>query len=835
MNLKNQIEILIEENAEDFTIAKVFKNHIKEHNLSLNDYFLKSAGKDFSVHHAKMYDTLLKLMYKVVIRKAFGNYLPMINTIPIALVALGSYGREQLSVYSDIDLMIAYREIAGYNTKPLIEKLLYLAWDSGFNLGHRVHEVNDLLDASRKDITIKTSLIEARFIGGSIFTWNEVQNEIKAIRFDDQEKFISEKVTEAKERFLKYPQSMQPNIKEGFGGLRDAQLVFWILKVLYNVNSIKNQSVNLFTDEEYRDFRISLEFLFKVRNGLHLITKKKQDKLILDYIPELTKLLKLKNQTVLIKKTLQSMQTIHQFSAITVSKVLRKHRIKKENITLFRSKRFTTNIYICNNKIYTRFNIKPFTLHTLLEFLILLPENITKFDPSFHDLIAKTIIPDKIESNTYMLVKELYNKINIYSIFKVLYDNKILRIIVHPLRKILYLAQFDGYHNYAVDLHSLHCLKALENIRDSRVKIIYDSLDKENKQLLNLIVLIHDSGKGRKEDHSEVGANLFKVYAKHLNLTKDEIDIGVNLIRYHTHMSSLAFKQDIHHDNTVLKFIAKLKTKLKIDMLYILTYADINGVSKSTYSEYNSSLINQLYVNTLELLNRKELITETQKRTRKENSIKKQESFQKLIKIKQKKILNIESNLFFIKHNVLDILQISDIAFDIQNFKYTIQNETFLSIEIYRTIPLNLGYLLSKLSFLNVKEMEIFTLFNNVKYFKINFSDTLNEMELERVKEILEYSFDMNKKFRLSTPSIQEEDIYIDCLHSKSYYQFSINAKNQKGLLAFIMSIFDQENINISTAKIHTVKNKVKDMFLIERSEPLCLKQNTIIKALSVH
>jgi [protein-PII] uridylyltransferase len=237
-------------------------------------------------------------------------------------------------------------------------------------------------------------------------------------------------------------------------------------------------------------------------------------------------------------------------------------------------------------------------------------------------------------------------------------------------------------------------------------------------------------------------------------------------------MSSLAFKQDIHHDNTVLKFIAKLKTKLKIDMLYILTYADINGVSKSTYSEYNSSLINQLYVNTLELLNRKELITETQKRTRKENSIKKQESFQKLIKIKQKKILNIESNLFFIKHNVLDILQISDIAFDIQNFKYTIQNETFLSIEIYRTIPLNLGYLLSKLSFLNVKEMEIFTLFNNVKYFKINFSDTLNEMELERVKEILEYSFDMNKKFRLSTPSIQQEDICIDCLHSKSYYQF---------------------------------------------------------------
>ena len=124
----------------------------------------------------------------------------MKNSIPLALIALGSYGREQLCVYSDIDLMIVYREIPGYNTKEMIEKILYILWDTGLKLGHRVHTVEELFEVSRTDITIKTALLESRFIEGSHFIWIETQNTISQIRHDDITGFMEAKLKEQSQK-----------------------------------------------------------------------------------------------------------------------------------------------------------------------------------------------------------------------------------------------------------------------------------------------------------------------------------------------------------------------------------------------------------------------------------------------------------------------------------------------------------------------------------------------------------------------------------------------------------------------------------------------------------
>ena len=155
----------------------------------------------------------------------------MTNSIPIALVALGSYGREQLCVHSDIDLMIVYKEIPGYNTKEMIEKILYILWDTGLKLGHRVHTVEELVDVSKTDITIKTALIESRFIEGSHFIWVATQNAIAQIRNDDIAGFINLKIEEQNNKHRRFPLTMEPNLKEGVGGFRDANLVFWVGKV----------------------------------------------------------------------------------------------------------------------------------------------------------------------------------------------------------------------------------------------------------------------------------------------------------------------------------------------------------------------------------------------------------------------------------------------------------------------------------------------------------------------------------------------------------------------------------------------------------------------------
>ena len=322
MDLLLQIEDIIENNGSDFELSKLFKQYIKEYKESLDELFKENQGKDFLVKHTKKLDSIITLMYKTVLRRLFGNYLPMKSQIPIAIVALGSYGREQLCVHSDIDLLFVYEEVAGYKTELIIEKLFYLALDAGMKLGHRVHTTKELFSAANEDITIRTSLMEARLITGSPFTWHATQRELNKIRLHNQKEFILAKIEEAQKRRKKYPISMQPNIKEGVGGLRDSQLIFWVAKTIYNVESIKELSGKIFSDEEYREFRVALELLYRVRSALHLITGKQEDKLLLEHIPQVSKMLGFKKQEKFASKVLQAGWRINNFTQIFVKKNL---------------------------------------------------------------------------------------------------------------------------------------------------------------------------------------------------------------------------------------------------------------------------------------------------------------------------------------------------------------------------------------------------------------------------------------------------------------------------------------------------------------------------------
>ena len=323
--VKAQIEELLYNNAPDFEIAKVLKKEIKTYFDTLEETFSHSGGKDFLVKHTKKIDSVLKMVYQIALREMFGSYAPMKNSIPLALVALGSYGREQLCVHSDIDLMIVYKEIPGYNTKEMIEKILYILWDTGLKLGHRVHTVEELYDVSKTDITIKTALIESRMIEGSSFIWTETQNALSQIRHDDPKNFIQLKLQEQEQKHRRFPLTMEPNLKEGVGGFRDANLVFWIGKVFYSVNKIKDLPAEIVDEKEYRPFRIALEFLFRVRSALHLATGKKEDKLRLDLIPTIAKLLgyeeSQQGHMKFAKKVTESLKIIRLYSCIWLEKL----------------------------------------------------------------------------------------------------------------------------------------------------------------------------------------------------------------------------------------------------------------------------------------------------------------------------------------------------------------------------------------------------------------------------------------------------------------------------------------------------------------------------------
>lgn len=833
MDLVLKIEDIIEKNGSDFELSKLFKAFINEYKTSLSELFKKNQGKDFLVRHTKQLDSIISLMYKTVLRRVFGNYLPMRSSIPIAIVALGSYGREQLCVHSDIDLLIVYEKIEGFRSELIIEKFFYLALDSGLKLGHRVHEVNDLFNSSNKDITIRTSLMEARFVAGSSLTWLSTNKELNKIRLHNQKEFILAKIEEAQARRKKYPNSMQPNVKESVGGLRDSNLIFWIAKTIYGITSLKDLTGVLFLDEEYKEYRVALELLFRVRSALHLIANKQEDRLLLERIPEVSRLLGFANQQKLVTKVLEAQWRISNFTQIFVKKMVRPYITDSSNISKFKKNRLAHGIYLLDERVYASYNLKIQPLNKLLEVLISLDDKPYHFDAGFLNQLTYTKIPYPLQAKTYALLKELFKKRNMYCFLKLFYDAGILHHLFYAFKKVLHLPQFDGYHHYPVDIHSIKCVEALENIKEPFIKKLYDEFSDDERLFLKIVTLLHDTGKGRVQDHSEVGAKLIVLFLKKIHIRESEIERCVTLVKQHVTMSNVAFKENIHNEKTLYKFMSNIGDVKNLKLLYVLTYADINGVGEGIYNSFNSKLLYELYTNALEAAENFGRISEATKRINIEKRLQRVQEFLDLPKTLQSKLLRVESNLFFFKHTLHDIIEIAKQAAQTKDYSYSINTQTSLTIEIYRKIQLNIGYLLASLSHLDVASMEIFTLFDGVKYFKIEFIEHIDQNEAFTIENIINNAFDMSRHLKLKDVTIYPKEISIDCEHSLTYAEIAVNTQNQKGLLAYIMECFEGLGINIVTAKIHSTKHKVRDSFLIEKQNDICNNIEKIYRLLT--
>ncbi len=814
--IKEEIEELLYSNASNLQIAKVIKKTLNEYFSDLKESFKKSSGKDFLFGHTRYIDSIMQIIYHASTREAFGLFVPSKNSIPIALVALGSYGREQLCVHSDIDIMIVYEDIEGFNTKLIIEKILYILWDTGLKIGHRVHTVNELFEVSKTDITIKTALLESRFIDGSKFVWIATQNQLNNIRNFQPDVFIKLKLQEKENRHNNFELTMEPNIKDGIGGFRDANLVFWIGKILYNVDNIKQMPQDIITDDEYRNFRIALEFLFRVRAALHLATGKKEDTLRLELIPDIASLLDHKNtnkeHVKIAQKVISSLRTIHIYCDIWIDKMLNK------------------DLHTNCDKVYGKSTIESI-LDVLLE-----KKGIDEFKTDYVILNAMLGCKKKplVSKNIIQKIKRIFYIENSYPLVKMLYDSMVIGDIFPPFKKIIDLPQFDGYHKYTVDKHLVQCLYHLENIKDKEIKDIYESFNSDEKAILKLVTLLHDTGKGRSKDHSTVGALLFKSFAKKLLFDEELIKLGETLILYHTLMSKTAQSHDLYNEKTILDFVSKLKNKQTIDMLFVLTYADMSGVENNVYNGFTAKLIYTLYTNSIQALDNKELIDETSKRAKKESNLQKNIEFQKLDKSKQNKILQIPSNYMFLKYSPEIIMDIARMGFETNDkFSYKISNDDYLCIEIIRVIPLNLGYLLGKLARLEIVNMDIFKIFDNLKYFKIEYKEKVTDDDLIIIKSTIIDSFNPNKKTDIPKPQIQPKEIEFDCEHSQNYASMHLHTKNQKGLLAFVIEIFDDLSIDIASAKILTIKNRTRDMFLIEKDVNFCNNIKLISKKLT--
>ncbi|MEA1915717.1 MAG: HD domain-containing protein [Campylobacterota bacterium] len=837
--LKIDIETLIEQKADDFEISKLFKTAIKEYLNNLDETFNQTQGKDFFVRHTKAIDQFIQQLYKYILRKHFGDFQPMSSSVPITLVALGSYGREQLCVYSDIDLMLLYKDIPGYNIKPILEDFLTLAWDAGLQLGHRVHEIDEVFDVVQTDITIKTSIIESRLIYGSKYLWFAFETTLYNIRQYKQKEFILEKLEEHKQRLLKNPLSMQPNIKDGYGGMRETNLNYWIANTKYGVSMVKQLGGKYFSDAEYSHYRISLEYVFRIRNALHLIAKKKLDVVNFDVLPELSSRLGFKDTVRLTKerqcfsKLLHSLHTIHHFSTIVVKRMSRSLLFEAQNISTLRALRFKKNLYICDNTLYSSFHRKDQTLSNLVKELTALPNTVEQFDRSYIYNASKTRLNSKQSKELKKTILHFLHKPVLYPSMKLLYNAGLFQAVLPSMKKIINQPQFDGFHRHPVDIHSLKTLYFVENIKDTFVQNLFNDLSPKEQSLVKILALFHDSGKGRSRDHHIIGENIFKKFAKGIGWDAEQTLLGARIIRYHNLMSHTATTEDIYSQKVVSKFIGLLKTPQTLRLLYVLTYADINSVGENIYKSSTASLLRELFLQALIAFDNIDLLKESTRVVAKQNTIKNSKAFQNLTVLRRKKILQIQSNQIFLKLKAANIVDIGLWAYGVENFEYKILNTDHLKIQIVRTVPLNLGYMLGKFSqILNIESMNIFKLFDEKKFFEITFDETVEQTDLLYIEDIVQHSFDMEKTVRLKKPSIQAHQITIDCDHTDDIAELKIDAKDQKGLLAYILKTLDDFDIEIESAKIHTRNKKAKDLLLIQKNGNFCSNKEEIVSLL---
>jgi [protein-PII] uridylyltransferase len=706
-------------------------------------------------------------------------------------------------------------------------------------LGSRVHEIGEIEDVVQTDITIKTSIIESRFIYGSKILWYGFQSALSSVQKFGQKEFVLEKLQEHKERLLKYPLRMEPNIKDGYGGMRESNMLFWMANITYGVNSSKELAGVVFTDSEYKSYRSALEYVFRIRNALHLIAKKKLDSVNFDVLPELSSKLGFKDTPKLVKerqcmsKLFASLHTIHYFSSVMVKKISRQYLYDSKNIAKLKKSRIAKNLYLNDGVLYTSYNRTAISLFELLKELNSLPMTINKFESSYVYFANKTILPNNLSEKVKQQIRDLLSRENLYPIMKLLYNAGLFKVVIPSGKKILNQPQFDGFHVHPVDIHTLKTLYHCHNIQDEFIANNYKQLAKEDKSLLNVMALFHDVGKGRTKDHHIVGQELFKKFAVSIGMKEEDIVVGGKIIRYHNIMSMVATSEDIYSQKVILNFTALLGSKRALDILMCHTYGDINSVGKGVYKSSTANLIKELYLQSVHSFENTELLKTSARRVAKENTIKNNKIFKQLPRNIQRKILSIDSNQLFLMYKASDIVELGIKAKDVMTFEYEIINETYLTIKILKLDQLNLGYLLGKLSFLDISSMGIFRLYDDKKYFKITFSEKLDEVDLPFIEEIINNSFDMEKQFKHKKPVILRKEIEIDCDHRDDLAQVKIHAKDQKGLFAYIAKIFDDFNIEIESAKIYSSHGRVNDLLLIEKNGNFCKNQEEILRLIT--
>ena len=550
----------------------------------------------------------------------------------VSIAAVGGYGRATLAPGSDIDLLF----ILPYKQTPwgeqITEYVLYMLWDLGQKVGHAVRSVDDCIRMARSDMTVRTATLEARYLTGDKQLFRELLQRFETeIMPRTGPEFIAAKMAERDERHKQMGNTryvVEPNIKEGKGGLRDLHTLFWIGKYFYRVKtSAELVGKGVLSAEEYRLFQRAEDFLWAIRCHLHFVTGRAEERLTFDVQPDLAQRLgyseragllaveRFMKRYFLVAKDVGDLTRIfcaslefdHAKPLDMVGRALAPFRrgkvvIKGETDFVIDSGRLN----ISGPSVFEkdpRNLIKGFMLAGQRD-LHFHPDAIKSIRRSLR-LIGHELRNDK-QANAWFL-QILTAPTYVERILRQMNESGVLGRFVPEFGKIVALMQFNMYHHYTVDEHLIRAVGVMADIANGGLReqlpLTHELLPHLNDtRLLYVALFLHDIAKGRPEDHSIAGARIARKFCPRLGLDAAETDTVSWLIEYHLLMSEVAQSRDIQDPETAKAFADVVQSPQRLSLLMILTACDIRAVGPGVWTGWKGSLLRSLYYATEPLL-----------------------------------------------------------------------------------------------------------------------------------------------------------------------------------------------------------------------------------------
>ena len=553
----------------------------------------------------------------------------------VAVLAVGGYGRAEMAPHSDVDLLFLTPWKITPWAESVIESMLYMLWDLRLKVGHASRTVKDCLRLGREDITIRTALLEYRFVAGHAPLAEDLGERLWNDLFRNTgPEFIEAKLAERAERHRRQGGQryvLEPNVKEGKGGLRDLQTLYWIGKYLHRVPSPEGLvAAGLFTQDEFETFARAETFLWAVRCHMHHVTKRATDQLTFDLqvlVAERMGYVDAGGRRAVehfMQDYFRHATRVGELTRIFLTELEARHAKPEASIKgLFRrKKRVRPGLKLVQGRIDVE-SASDFVADKL-NLLRIFEEALRTgylLHPDAMRLIAANLnrIDDDMRSDpeaVQIFLDLLLKHGNPERALRRMNELGVLGAFIPEFEPIVAMMQFNVYHHYTVDEHTIQCISTLAQIERGELieelpvasRILGDGV---NRRILYMALFLHDMGKGRPEDHSILGAQIARRVAPRLGLSAEESETVEWLVRYHLLMSDIAQKRDLSDPRTVRDFAKAVKTRERLDLLTVLTVCDIRGVGPGTWNNWKAMLLRQLYRDTataleggLESLNR---------------------------------------------------------------------------------------------------------------------------------------------------------------------------------------------------------------------------------------